>query len=561
MTDEDEWEKKNLLRIPCKNIQKNRNVEADRTKDSLLDKRQILSIIICFFARNVKSVMLELNKRNKKEGDFVSYFIGADLGTSALKLLLTDECKNIVNTVTKSYDVSYPKSGWSEQKPTDWKKAFISGIKELTVNIDKSFVKGIAVAGQMHGLVVLDDEDNVIRPAILWNDGRTDKETDYLNNVIGKDKLSALTANIAFAGFTAPKILWLKNNEPENYNKISKIMLPKDYINYILTGVNATDYSDASGMLLLDVKNKCWSKEMLDICGISEKQMPKLFESYEKIGTITQEIAEELGFNKNVKVAAGAGDNASAAIGTATVGEGNCNISLGTSGTVFISSEKFSVDTNNALHSFCHADGGYHLMGCMLSAASCNKWFCDEVLKTDKYAEEQADITDDMLGNNNVFFLPYLMGERSPINDTNATGVFIGLRPNTTRKEMVLAILEGVAFAVRDNIEIAKKLGISISKSTVCGGGAKSKLWMKILANVLGIELNIPVAQEGPGYGGALLAMVAAGECESIAECVISDIKETIQPTCELTNRYEAKYRKFVKMYPALKELYKEIKE
>lgn len=491
----------------------------------------------------------------------MSYYIGADLGTSALKLLLLDSGKNIVKTVTKAYNVCYPKPGWSEQKPEDWWSALVSGIKELTSNIDTSEVKGIAVAGQMHGLVSLDNKDNVIRPAILWNDGRTDKETAYLNEVVGKQKLSDLTANIAFAGFTAPKILWLKNNEPENYSKISKIMLPKDYINYRLTGVHATDFSDASGMLLLDVKNKCWSKEMLEICGVSENQMPKLFESYDEIGTLLPNIAKELGLGTDVKVAAGAGDNAAAAIGTATVGEGRCNISLGTSGTVFISSDKFGVDTNNALHSFCHADGGYHLMGCMLSAASCNKWFCDEVLKTDKYADEQMDITDDMLGNNEVYFLPYLMGERSPINDTNATGMFIGLRPNATRKDMLLAILEGVAFAVRDNIEVAKSLGIEISKSTVCGGGAKSKLWMKILANVLDIELNIPKAEEGPGYGGALLAMVAAKEYENIAECVNAEIKDVIKPNSELSRRYESKYRKFSKLYPNLKNLYKEIKE
>lgn len=491
----------------------------------------------------------------------MKYYIGADLGTSALKLLLTDRDKKIIKSVTKEYDVSYPKPGWSEQKPEDWWEAFVSGIQELTANIDRLDVKGIAVAGQMHGLVALDHNDKVIRNAILWNDGRTDRETAYLNEIVGKKNLSELTANIAFAGFTAPKILWLKNNEPENYNKISKIMLPKDYINYRLTGVHTTDYSDASGMLLLDVKNKCWSDEMLKICGIKKEQLPKLYESYECIGTVMPDIAKKLGISENVKVAAGAGDNAAAAVGTATIGEGKCNISLGTSGTVFISSKKFGVDKNNALHSFCHADGGYHLMGCILSAASCNKWFCDEILRTDNYALEQADITDEMLGNNDVFFLPYLMGERSPINDTDATGMFIGLRPNTTRKDMLLAILEGVAFAVRDNIEVAKSLGISIEKSSVCGGGAKSPLWMKILANVLNIELDIPTAEEGPGYGGAILAMVAAKEYGSVAESVNDEIKKVIRPDAELSKRYEAKYKKFSKLYPNLKNLYKEIKE
>ena len=243
------------------------------------------------------------------------------------------------------------------------------------------------------------------------------EENDYLNNVIGKDKLSSYTANISFTGFTAPKILWVKNKEPENFARIRKIMLPKDYLAYRLTGVHCTDYSDASGMLLLDVKNKCWSKEMIEICGIKEEMLPKLFESFEKVGTLKSEIARELGFSDEVIVAAGAGDNAAAAVGTGTVGNGSCNISLGTSGTIFISSDTFGVDEHNALHSFAHADGHFHLMGCMLSAASCNKWWMDEIIKTKEYSEEQKPVTDDMLGNNRVFFLPYLMGERSPHNN------------------------------------------------------------------------------------------------------------------------------------------------
>ncbi len=490
----------------------------------------------------------------------MNYYIGADLGTSALKLLLSDIDGKILKTATRGYDVMYPKSGWSEQEPEDWWEAFRDGIKELVADVDADKIKGICVAGQMHGLVILDENDKVIRPAILWNDGRSSAETAYLNDVIGKEKLSLMTANIAYAGFTAPKILWLKNNEPDNYNKISKIMLPKDYINYRLTGVHATDYSDASGFLLLDVKNKCWAKQMLDICGISEKQMPKLFESYESIGTISPDIAEKLGLSKNLTVAAGAGDNAGAAIGTATVGEGKCNISLGTSGTIFIPSEKFKVDRYNSLHSFCHADGNYHLMGCILSAASCNKWFCDEILKTENYADEQAEITDDMLGNNEVFFLPYLMGERSPINDTDATGLFIGLRPNTSRADMLLAVLEGVSFAVRDNLEVAKSLGIDIKNSTICGGGARSELWMKILANILNIELLVPATEEGPGYGAAKLAMVAAGEFNSVKDCVDVKIKQKIVPDRKLAQAYENRYRKFCKLYPHIKNVYKEIR-
>ena len=328
-------------------------------------------------------------------------YIGVDLGTSAVKLLLMDENGNIQKIVSKEYPLYFPKPGWSEQHPEDWYIKSMEGMKELTSECDKSQVAGISFGGQMHGLVALDKDDQVIRPAILWNDGRTGKQTDYLNQVIGRDKLSEYTANIAFAGFTAPKILWMKENEPENYKKIEKIMLPKDYLAYQLSGSFCTDVSDASGMLLMDVKNRCWSKEMLEICGITEEQLPKLYESYEVVGILKPDVANELGFSESVKVIAGAGDNAAAAVGTGTVGDGRCNISLGTSGTIFISSEKFGVDKHNALHSFAHADGHYHLMGCMLSAASCNKWWNEEILGTKDYVAEQADIKN--LGENRVF--------------------------------------------------------------------------------------------------------------------------------------------------------------
>ena len=353
-------------------------------------------------------------------------YVGVDLGTSAVKLLLMDEAGKIHKIVSKEYPLYFPNPGWSEQKPEDWYEKSMEGLKELLSECDKSQVAGISFGGQMHGLVILDAEDNVIRPALLWNDGRTFEECDYLNNVIGKDKLSEYTANISFTGFTAPKILWIKNKEPENFAKIAKIMLPKDYLAYKLSGVHCTDVSDASGMLTFDVKNRCWSKEMLEICGVREDQMAKIYESYEAVGTVLPAIAAELGIPETCKVVAGAGDNAAAAVGTGVVGEGGCNISIGTSRTVFISSKPFGVDSNNALHAFAHADGGYHLMGCMLSAASCNKWLMDEIFQTSDYAAEQAPITEDKLGENHVFFLPYLMGERSPINDTNARGTFIG---------------------------------------------------------------------------------------------------------------------------------------
>ena len=485
-------------------------------------------------------------------------YIGIDLGTSAVKLLLLDESGAVLNTVSKEYPLSFPHPGWSEQKPEDWRHAVMEGVPELVAGFDAGQVAGIGAGGQMHGLVALDKDDNVIRPCILWNDGRTSAEVEYLNGAVGQDKLSAWTANIAFAGFTAPKLLWMRKNEPENFARIAKIMLPKDYINYVLTGVHCCDYSDASGMLLLDVEHKCWSKEMLELCGVTESQMPRLFESYECVGTLKPEIAAQLGLSENVKVCAGAGDNAAAAVGTGTVGEGACNISLGTSGTIFISSDSFGVDPSNALHAFAHADGNYHLMGCMLSAASCNKWLMEDIFSTTDYNAEQAPITDDKLGENHVYFLPYLMGERAPINDTNARGTLVGMTMDTTRADITQAVLEGVAFAIRDSLEVARSLGIEIKRSMLCGGGAKSPLWRKIMANVLGIELDLPVSEQGPGMGGAMLAMVCCGAYSSVREVCekLVKVSETVKPDGDLTAKYERRYQAFKQIYPAIKGVF-----
>ena len=487
------------------------------------------------------------------------YYIGVDLGTSAVKLILMDKEGNVVKTVSREYPLYFPKPGWSEQNPSDWYENAVEGIKELTDGVDAAQVAGISFGGQMHGLVILDKDNEVIRPAILWNDGRTTKECEYLNNTIGKDKIAEYTANIAFAGFTAPKILWLRENEPENFKKISKIMLPKDYLAYKMTGVHCTDVSDASGMLLFDVKNRCWSKEMLDICGIDENCMAKVFESYECVGNLTKEAAQCMGLTENVKVIAGAGDNAAAAVGTGTVGDGKCNISLGTSGTIFISSDKFGVDDNNALHSFDHADGHFHLMGCMLSAASCNKWWMDDIIGTKDYGAEQENITK--LGENHVFFLPYLMGERSPHNDPNARGTFIGLTMDTTRADMTQAVLEGVAFALRDSFEVARSLGIHIARTRICGGGAKSPLWKKIVANVLNIPVDIPENEQGPSMGGAMLAAVACGEYPTVRDAAEAIVKltDTVEPEPELAAKYEERYQKFRKIYPACRDLFLEL--
>lgn len=485
-------------------------------------------------------------------------YIGIDLGTSASKFLLVDEVGRVLNTVTKEYPLSFPRPGWSEQDPAHWWQACLAGVPELLAGFDAKQMAGIGVGGQMHGLVALDAAGNVLRPAILWNDGRTAAQVDYLNETVGNDKLSAWTGNIAFAGFTAPKLLWMRQNEPDLFARIAKILLPKDYLVYRLTGVHATDYSDASGTLLLDVAHKRWSSEMLDLCGVTEAQMPTLFDSWQPVGTLTAAAATALGLPTDVVVCAGAGDNAAAAIGTGTVGEGRCNISLGTSGTVFISSEQFRVDPHNALHAFAHADGGFHLMGCMLSAASCNKWWMEDILHDGDYAAAQEAIVPEKLGRSHVFYLPYLMGERSPINDTNARAVFLGMTMDTTRADMTQAMLEGVAFALRDSVEVARSLGLDISRSTLCGGGSRSPLWRTILANVLGIPLDLPATEQGPGYGAALLALVACGRYRNVAEVsrAMLHIQATVQPDPELTALYDARYAEFKQIYPACRPLF-----
>ena len=486
-------------------------------------------------------------------------FLGIDLGTSSIKQVVMDEKGEIKASAGGEYGLSFPKPGWSEQNPSDWVAQMEASIKALGSKIDLKEIAGISFGGQMHGLVILDENDNVIRPAILWNDGRTQEECDYLNKTIGREKISAYTANMALTGFTAPKILWVKKNEPENFAKIAKIMLPKDYLAYLLSGVHCTDVSDASGMLLMDVENKCWSKEMMEICDVKEEQLAKIFESYDVVGTIKADVAERLGLSKDVKIIAGAGDNAAGAVGTGTTKDGMCIVSLGTSGTVFVSCDKFAVDDANALHMFAHANGKYHLMGCMLSAASSNKWWMDEIIGTKEYAEEQKQITK--LGENHVYYLPYLMGERTPHNNPNARGTFTGMTMDTTRADMTQAVLEGVTFALRDSVEIARSLGVKIDRVRATGGGAKSPLWRKMIANIMNVSVEIINSEEGPGYGGAILAAVGCGAFASVEEAgdKLIRVVDVTEPDAELVAKYEKKYEVFKKLYPALKDVFDDV--
>ena len=488
----------------------------------------------------------------------MNYLIGIDLGTSSTKTVLFDEDGNVIASAGKDYPLYTPNNGWAEQKPEDWRDAALETIakvvKESGVNADD--IKGLGISGQMHGLVMLDENGEVIRPSIIWCDQRTEKECEEITEKIGAERLIEITANPALTGFTASKILWVRNNEPENYAKCKHILLPKDYVRYILTGEFATEVSDASGMQLLDVPKRQWSDEVLEKLDIDKSLLAKVYESPEVTGTILPEIAEKTGLSTSTVVVGGAGDNAAAAVGTGTVGDGQCNVSLGTSGTIFISSENFGVDPHNALHAFAHADGHYHLMGCMLSAASCNKWWMDTIIGTKDYEKEQEAIEN--LGENHVFFLPYLMGERSPHNDPQARGTFIGMSMDTSRADMTQAVLEGVAFAIRDSFEVAKSLGIHIERTKICGGGAKSPLWRKIIANVLNIKVDRIASEEGPALGGAMLAAVADGTFASVEEAAARIVKvvETVEPDPEIAEKYETQYRKFVQIYPTVKALF-----
>lgn len=481
-------------------------------------------------------------------------YLGIDLGTSSVKLLLMDAEGKIIKSVSKTYPIYLPKPLWSEQNPNDWWRAVRDGILEL--GDYRGLIEGISFCGQMHGLVILDEYDEVIRPAILWNDQRTQEECDFLNNDIGRDIVSYCTGNIALTGFTAPKLLWLKKKEPLNYKRIDKIMLPKDYIAYKLSGVFATDVSDASGTLYFDVKNRCWSADMINIIGIERYMLPNVFESYQNIGIIKGDISKELGLNKNTKVIIGGGDQAVGAVGTGTVDQNQCSISLGTSGVVFVSTERFCEDKGNNLHSFCHANGRYHLMGVILSAAGALEWWVKSIC-CNEYENVLARIKEVKI-DEDIFFLPYLMGERTPINNPKARGVFMGMTLNQKQEDMTLAVLEGVTFALRDSFEIIKELGINVNEVKVTGGGSKSTLWLHILADILGVKVCTINTTDGPALGAAILASVGCGKYKTVEEACKNIIKVEKIIYCNRENfkKYDIKYKKYKEIYPAVKHLF-----
>ncbi|WP_186429594.1 xylulokinase [Clostridium sp. BSD9I1] len=493
-------------------------------------------------------------------------FLGIDLGTSSVKIVVMNELGKVTASISRDYDVSYPKTGWAEQNPEDWWNATKDGIKEIVKNpnMDGESINGIGFSGQMHGLVLLDKEGNVLRPAILWCDQRTQDECDYLNSHIGQDKLSLYTGNKALTGFTAPKLLWVRKNEEEVFNKIAHILLPKDYIRYKLTGEFATDVSDASGMLMLDVKSRKWSSEMLEILEIDEKVLPKVYESWEITGKVTKEAAGYTGLSCETVVVGGGGDNAAGAVGTGTVKAGVLSVSLGTSGVVFVSSDNYEVDKDNRLHSFCHANGKWHQMGVMLSAASCLKWWIENINKDiegDVFERLLKEAESSPIGSNGIIFLPYLMGERTPYSDPNAKGTFFGLNISSTRGDMTRSILEGVCFGLRDSLEILKSLKVSVEAVRVTGGGARSNLWRQILADIFGVKVQVINSKEGPAYGAAILAAVGCGLFKSVDEACekLITVTDSLEPIAENVERYNKYYKLYNELYPKLKESFREI--
>ncbi len=482
-------------------------------------------------------------------------YIGVDLGTSSIKMLLINIDGTIKKIVSRDYPL-YIEGSYSEQSPEDWFNQFVDGVCELIAGEDAEKISGISFSGQMHGLVTLDENDNVIRNAILWNDQRTTKECDFLNNTIGKEVLLDNVGNIALTGFTAPKILWMKENEPDLFKQIKKIMLPKDFLAYKLSGEFATDYSDCSGMLLLDVKNKCYSKKLLDIIGITEDVLPKLYESYDVIGNITDGVSKLTGLSTSTKVIIGGGDQAVGAIGTGTVVNNTASISLGTSGVIFVASDTYAVDKEkSAIHSFCHSNGMYHLMGVTLSAAASTKWWSENILNL-SHKDSQKNISD--IENNKIYFLPYLTGERTPINDPNATGVFVGMSTTTTKDDMTLAVLEGVAFSLKDILVRINEMGVDVKTARIIGGGAKSKLWCQIIANVLNVDIENINSEEGPALGAALLAMVGCGQYKDVEEAADKIIKTTNKyfPDKKLQKHYSDKFKNYKRIYEGLKSTF-----
>ncbi len=498
----------------------------------------------------------------------MAYILGVDCGTSGTKTVLFDETGKVMASKTIEYPMYQPKNGYAEQDPADWVDAMKGTIKAVMAQsgVKKKDVKGIGISGQMHGLVMLDKNNKVLRRSIIWCDQRTAAEVEQMNRIVGREKLIEITANPALTGWTAAKILWVKNNEPEIYAQVRHILLPKDYLRFVLTQEYATEVSDASGMQLLDVPNRKWSDEILSAFEIDKTWLGKVYESCEVTGTLTKKMADELGLCEGTIVVGGAGDNAAAAIGTGVAKDGKAFTTIGTSGVVFAHTSQVSIDPKGRVHTCCAAvPGSWHVMGVTQGAGLSLKWFrdnfCNAEKETAKYMgvdeyylmDKQAETVP--IGANRLLYLPYLMGERTPHLDPDARGMFFGLSAMHTKKEMLRAVLEGVSYSLRDCVEVFREMNIDVSDMMACGGGGTSPLWRSMLADLYNCSVKTVASKEGPALGVALLAGVGAGIYSSVPEACEAVVKtDKVQnPVAENVPEYESFYRLYTEIYPALK--------
>jgi xylulokinase len=502
------------------------------------------------------------------------YVIGLDVGTTGTKTILMNEQGAVTARAVAEYPLLSPKPGWAEQDPQCWWDACVKTLRDIVTSggVNAQDIVAMGLTGQMHGSVFLDSNNDVVRPPILWCDQRTAKQCEFITEKIGASRLIELVCNPALTGFTAPKILWLRENEPENYARVARVLLPKDYIRFRLTGEFATEVSDASGTLLFDVKNRRWSDEVLSELDIPADFMPKCYESPEVTGTVNKEVAELLGLKPGIPVVGGGGDQAAGAVGNGIVRQGIISATVGTSGVVFAFSDKVTLDPEGRVHTFCHAvPGTWHVMGVMLSAGGSLRWYRDTFAEPEKsvaalagrdpyeYITEQAATAP--AGSEGLIFLPYLTGERTPHADPHARGVLFGLSLRHTKAHVARAILEGVAYGMRDSLEIIKGMGVPITEIRASGGGARSRLWRQIQADVDGVPMATINVDEGPAYGAALLAAVGAGLFNSVQEAcgATISVSDTVEPAKEATEIYERYYSVYRAVYPDLKEHFREI--
>ena len=506
----------------------------------------------------------------------MKYVLGIDLGTSGTKTVLFDELGKIIASSTVEYPMYQPQNGWAEQDPSDWWNAAVATIRQVLTEsqVDKKMVAGIGISGQMHGLVMLDADNQVIRNSIIWCDQRTAAECEDIERAVGKERLIEITANPALTGFTASKILWVRKNEPENYAKCAHILLPKDYVRFMLTGTYATDVSDASGMQLLDIANRCWSQEVLDKLQIDPGMLGTVYESPEIAGFVTEEVAELTGLMAGTPVVAGAGDNAAAAVGTGTVTDGDAFTTIGTSGVVFAHTKEMRVDMSGRVHTFCCAvPGEWHVMGVTQGAGLSMKWFKEQfgrdiMTEAGEKGVSAYDLMSEMaaesgISANRLLFLPYLMGERTPHLDPNARGAFVGLSAIHERKDLIRAVMEGVTYSLKDCLTVLKEMGVEPQKMLACGGGARSKVWREMMADVYGMPVSVITSEEGPALGAAILAMVGAGIYPDVKTACdkLVKVKETQTDHPDHTKQYEKVYRVYRNLYQHLKEDFKELAE